>query len=88
MCQYADVAERFLSRRSDRLEFDRPTAEEVASFVVACSRRLAGSMKSVATALRSLLRFLFVAVVGPSSRCRVLAYGNVSPALRAFLGGR
>jgi len=97
--QYADAAERFLSRRAvrDPLEFDRLTAEEVASFVVACSRRLsAGSMKAVATALRSLMRFLVVTgrvpndlraavPAGPGWRLASLPRGVEAPVVRALL---
>lgn len=60
---YVDLAERFLSAQTadGGLELERLTAGEVAGFVVACSRRhSACSMRSVVTALRSLLRFLFV----------------------------
>lgn len=74
---YADVARAFLSQRRSRdgLGLDRLQAGDVTAYVLRESRqRSVGSMKALVTALRSLLRFCFVAGLVP---------GELAPAVPA-----
>jgi integrase/recombinase XerD len=77
---HGDVACRFLSTRAacGGLDLSPLTPREVAEFVVAQSSRYSpGSMRVIATALRSLLRFLFVTgAVGRDLRAAVPTVAN------------
>jgi integrase/recombinase XerD len=59
---YEDAARLLLSRRAEAdLALEELTAAEVSGFVLReCRRRSAGSAKNLVTALRSLLRFLYL----------------------------
>jgi len=66
VCAYRHIAGRFVSGRTVELGTDfgglaTLTAEELGAFIIAeCDRRSAGSLGNVVTALRALLRFLYL----------------------------